>query len=116
MIKGKIQLKGLFLSIDTYHVDKAQFIKNDIFYQLLPNDIVLYTVKDKLINVYKIIYRENITTVGILQKYDTYSNQYIFHTPLLSRNYICYIHPQYIKLKNIPLQYGDRFTIKIGRI
>ncbi len=113
MFKGKVQLKGIFLSIDTYHCDKAKFVQNDLYHQLLPNDIILYNVKDQLVTVHKIIYRKDQITVGILQNE---SNDWlIFHTPLLSRNYICYIHKKYIKNPNFSLLYGDRYTIKIGR-
>lgn len=111
MFKGKITLKGIFLSIDTYHSDKTHFVKNDIFYQLLPNDIVLYSV-DNQVTVHKIIFREEINTVAILSNYDTSSGWITFHTPLLSRNYICYIHKNYVK--RVPT-YGDRYIIKIGK-
>ncbi len=87
MFQGKIILRGIFFAIDGS--DKQPFVKNDLFYQLLPHDIVLYDICGKYIEVKQIIFRETIFTIGILKECDGTGNAY-FHTPLLPRSYQCY--------------------------
>ncbi len=113
MYKGKIVLKGLFLSIDTYHNDKARFVKNELFHSVIANDIVLYSVKDGYVTLEKIVYRDIIYTIGILSNYVKASNKYIFHTPLLSRNFVCTIDGNYVNQNRFPMNYGNRYVIKI---
>lgn len=90
MFQGKIILRGIFFAIDGSDIaDKWSFVKNDLFYQLLPHDIVLYDICGKYIEVKQIIFRETIFTIGILKECDGTGNAY-FHTPLLPRSYQSY--------------------------
>lgn len=113
-MKGKIVLKGIFLSIDTYDCDKARFVKNDLFNSVLANDIVLYSVKDGYVTLEKLVYREDIYTVGILKEHNEESNKYVFHTPLLSRNFVCTIDANYVNHERFQMNYGNRFIIKVS--
>ncbi len=118
MFQGKVISKGIFLSIDTYPSTKCRFYQNQLYFQLLPDDTILYSVENNLVTVHKILFRKERYTVGILRNYDEATGFYIFHTPLLTRNFICYIHPQYInndKDKGGD-EYGARYIVRIGKL
>lgn len=114
--EGKVIQKGLFFSIlnDIHHPDdKLYFVKNFLYSQLLPNDIILYTIhENNNINIIKINYRKPFQTVAIYTGFDDKTNKYFFFTPLLTQNFNCYIYNQN---SNIPLTLNHRYIIQIHR-
>jgi ribonuclease R len=115
MLQGKVISKGIFLSIDTYPSTKCRFYKNQLYFQLLPDDIILYSVENDLVTVHKILFRKERYTIGILHNYNESSGIYIFHTPLLTRNFICYIHSQYVNSEE-KCKVGSRYIVRIGKL
>lgn len=121
--QGKVIQKGLFFSIDTYpHLSndsKINFVKNFLYSQLLPNDIILYTIEDSgFVNVIKIKYRKSFQTIAIYTGFDTKSNKHYFFTPLLSRNFNCFISENNYTNGEIfkdPMNIKHRYIIQINR-
>lgn len=115
IFEGKIIQKGLFFSIDSYDVEKTNFVKNYLYTQILPNDIILYNVCDNgYVNIIKIKYRKIFKTIGIYTASDPKSNKHYFFTPLLSRNFNCFIQSNDQNFKNL-LNVKHRYIIKIGK-
>jgi exoribonuclease R len=89
-------LNGRFYCIDGYK--SCRFIKNDLFYLVIPNDTIEYSINNSLFEITKIIDRKEITSVGIF-----YDDCYLYF-PLISE----YYKPKYIGKK------GDRVLCKIS--
>ncbi len=112
IFEGKVIQKGLFFSIDTYDVQKTNFVKNFAYTQILPNDIILYNVLDNgYVNVIKVKDRKKFKTVAIYTGSDPNNNKHYFFTPLLSRNFNCFIKQTF----NQPLNVNHRYIIQINK-
>ncbi len=112
VFEGKVLQKGLFFSIDSYDVKKTHFVKNFLYSQILPNDIILYNIAENgYVNIIKIKYRKMFKTIGIYTGSDPNSNKHYFFTPLLSRNFHCFIKQSFKQ----PLNLNYRYMIQIGK-
>lgn len=117
--QGKVTQKGLFFSIDTYDVEKTNFVKNFLYSQLLPNDIILYNIEENgFVNIIKIKYRKTFQTIGIYTGADPNNNKHYFFTPILSQNFNCFIsgnnYANGLIFKE-PMNSNHRYIIQIGR-
>ena len=121
--EGKVIQKGLFFSIineqnQPIFDDKIHFIKNFLYSQLLPNDIILYTLEENgYVHIIKIKYRKPFQTIAIYT--GSNNNKDYFFTPLLTQNFNCFIsHHKEIKEEkenknNLTLHH--RYIIEIYR-
>jgi exoribonuclease R len=93
--EGKVIQKGLFFSIindnnQPIFDDKVFFVKNFLYSQILPNDIILYTLEENnYVHIIKIRYRKPFQTVAIYT--GSNNNKDYFFTPLLTQNFNCFI-------------------------
>ncbi len=118
--EGKVIQKGLFFSIDNLPNDtKINFVKNFLYSHLLPNDIILYNILENgFINIIKIKYRKSFQTIGIYTGFDSQSNKHFFFTPLLSRNFNCFISANnyaYGAIFKETMNTNHRYILQINR-
>jgi exoribonuclease R len=90
-VQGNVIKRGLFLGIDTHNFPKTEFIQNHLYSQLLPADNISYILEHNRVKVLSINSRQSFQTVAICTNYDQKSGKYFFFTPLLPRNYSCFI-------------------------
>ncbi len=84
---GQLKIKGIFYRIEGLEISKLKFVKNQIYSQVLPNDIIEYEViGENEIEIKKILERKKQYTIGIISGRVASLQKFFLYTPLYPSN------------------------------
>ncbi len=84
---GQLKIKGIFYRIEGLDLSKLKFVKNQIYSQVLPNDIIEYEViGENEIEIKKILERKKQYTIGIISGRVASLQKFFLYTPLYPSN------------------------------
>lgn len=111
---GSIKLNGAFYTIEELGSPKLNVKKNDLYYQILPEDKVEYSkIQENEIEIHKIVERKSFYTIGIISGRVASLQKFFLYTPLLPTN--VNLSLPFSKTNYPKLAIGDRCIIRVTK-
>lgn len=111
---GTIKLNGAFYTIEELGSPKLNVKKNDLYYQMIPEDKVEYSkIQENEIEIHKIVERKSFYTIGIISGRVASLQKFFLYTPLLPTN--VNLSLPFLKTNYPKLAIGDRCIIRVSK-